>query len=975
MRAGVSFQTRARTIDHLGRGQIADCPTAISELWKNAYDAYAKNVELQIFDGDLKVAAIFDDGFGMSRQDFIERWLVIGTESKIETISLKKSDQFGLMDRPRQGEKGIGRLSAAFLAPVNLIVSKKKNHGFAAAMVDWRLFENPFLALEDIHLPVEEFDEPQEVFELIPKMLALLADNVRAKSGPEERRLRLQQGWKRYSDYEKAQGVSQTVSEKILDFSAKAELSDRHFTEWPVFLGLADHGTALYMLEVHRELAVWVDPEVQDEDDEVKTVKTALKRTLTGFIDPYAVSDHGFSYSVRVNMGNRHTSVLSSEESFKIEDLRTLEHVMEGEFDGNGVFKGRVRVFGKDRGECVFVPSRVTPKKGPDKLGAFSFCIGTYEQELRSSTHTQERHAFLDGLTEKFSGLAVYRDGLRVMPYGRPEADFFGIEERRTKNAGREFWVHRRSFGRVAFTREENPNLRDKAGREGLVDNRARREMQLLVQNVLMQAARRYFGSDSDIRDIELPEIQRSNELAKEAAETARKNKRRGFKKFLRENHAKLVLALEDAKRFSGGLNLKEGGLDETEVALLVDNYSKYLDLKEDLRLPPKPAKIGDDEDAYRKYRDAYKELLAVLDSVSKSIASASERIQNTNPETILEKHLNSNQARLADHLGKIWKLIKEGIDELRAQWFSKIDEDRGRYYQIARPLIADLEKGSRLSKLMNLMDAHYHELEQQYDLRYSPFLRTLEQLKKEIDLDGAFNAAEDERAVLEEKIGNFYSLAQLGISVEIIGHELNTLDGEVGRNLKRLPNETQKLEAFRLAYEAHRALVERLRFLAPLKLAGYRQRQDITGKEIANYIENFFLQQFRNSRISFLATDAFKNLVVSDLPSRIFPVFINLVNNALYWLNFAASRQLVLDFIDGKVVVADSGPGVDTDDIGKLFELFFTRRAKGRGVGLYLCRVNLAVARHVIRYANDADPKILKGANFIIEFKGIAHE
>ncbi len=39
-----AFRTRARTIDHLGREQIADCPTAISELWKNSYDAYARNV-------------------------------------------------------------------------------------------------------------------------------------------------------------------------------------------------------------------------------------------------------------------------------------------------------------------------------------------------------------------------------------------------------------------------------------------------------------------------------------------------------------------------------------------------------------------------------------------------------------------------------------------------------------------------------------------------------------------------------------------------------------------------------------------------------------------------------------------------------------------------------------------------------------------------------------------------------------------
>ena len=47
-----AFQARARTVDHLGREQIADCPTAISELWKNAFDAYARNVQLNLYDGD-----------------------------------------------------------------------------------------------------------------------------------------------------------------------------------------------------------------------------------------------------------------------------------------------------------------------------------------------------------------------------------------------------------------------------------------------------------------------------------------------------------------------------------------------------------------------------------------------------------------------------------------------------------------------------------------------------------------------------------------------------------------------------------------------------------------------------------------------------------------------------------------------------------------------------------------------------------
>jgi DNA mismatch repair ATPase MutL len=83
MTSAVSFQTRARTIDHLGRGQIADSPTAISELWKNAFDAYAKSVTLHVFDGTPAIAAVFDDGVGMDRDDIVERWLVIGTEAKL----------------------------------------------------------------------------------------------------------------------------------------------------------------------------------------------------------------------------------------------------------------------------------------------------------------------------------------------------------------------------------------------------------------------------------------------------------------------------------------------------------------------------------------------------------------------------------------------------------------------------------------------------------------------------------------------------------------------------------------------------------------------------------------------------------------------------------------------------------------------------------------------------------------------------
>src|ERR1017187_4325566 len=143
--AVAAFQTRARTIDHLGREQIADCPTAISELWKNSYDAYARSVALHIFDGKVLTAALLDDGHGMSRQEFMEKWLVVGTESKVSDEKVSKVDRNGLPVRERQGQKGIGRLSSAALGPLLLLVSKRRTEAFVAALTDWRLFENPFL--------------------------------------------------------------------------------------------------------------------------------------------------------------------------------------------------------------------------------------------------------------------------------------------------------------------------------------------------------------------------------------------------------------------------------------------------------------------------------------------------------------------------------------------------------------------------------------------------------------------------------------------------------------------------------------------------------------------------------------------------------------------------------------------------------------------------------------------------------------
>ena len=128
------FRAKARAVELLGRGQIADLPTAITELWKNGYDAYADKVGLSIYKPGYEniespVLIISDDGIGMSQKDIFEKWLVLGTDSKSRNENeIKGPETLWKETRIKAGEKGIGRLSISFIGSPMLMLTKKLVH-------------------------------------------------------------------------------------------------------------------------------------------------------------------------------------------------------------------------------------------------------------------------------------------------------------------------------------------------------------------------------------------------------------------------------------------------------------------------------------------------------------------------------------------------------------------------------------------------------------------------------------------------------------------------------------------------------------------------------------------------------------------------------------------------------------------------------------------------------------------------------
>lgn len=128
------------------------------------------------------------------------------------------------------------------------------------------------------------------------------------------------------------------------------------------------------------------------------------------------------------------------------------------------------------------------------------FNFGSFEYDPDLSSLDKDQISVFEEQGHKYGGLLIFRDNLRVLPYGRLDNDFFEIEARRTKHAGTFYFSTRRTFGYIGITHQNNKELIDKSGREGFIRNSASIQLKELVSNLLIELAYRYFGSKSEER-------------------------------------------------------------------------------------------------------------------------------------------------------------------------------------------------------------------------------------------------------------------------------------------------------------------------------------------------------------------------------------------------------------------------------------------------------------------------------------------
>lgn len=499
------FKTKARTVELLGRKQIRDSVTALAELMKNAFDADAPwlRVEFSTMETDQHVV-IADSGLGMSQNDIESKWLVLGTNSKT-----KKTNKTSPSGRPLMGAKGIGRLASATLGRQLWMFTKTEKSLWNIVFINWDIFENPYISIEDVNVPTR--------FGIPGQELLLRFDSIIAEMLAEQHTNLEHPGWHPENDVD---NIVSPLLDRLLNDLSKASINKKTVEK---YLASFNSGTVLYIDQLHDDWNRYISP-ISSEARRNDVMLEKMYNRFASFISTFKHTvTEGLPFDLEVYIDG---NLWEEDYDFTEDDYNYFDIKVSGEIK-HGVFTGQLFAPNADPSllqKCnadlavgISVTAGISDWENVD-CGEFRIKFCHLEGTSGRSSLSKDDYSRITRKLETTCGICVYRDGVRVLPYGEPENDFLNIEERRSKKASRYIFSHRNIFGRIDINTENNPMLEDKSSREGLIENAYYFYFVHTIENLLTILAIDYLSDvRADSLGIQQSYVSRNAELAEAA--------------------------------------------------------------------------------------------------------------------------------------------------------------------------------------------------------------------------------------------------------------------------------------------------------------------------------------------------------------------------------------------------------------------------------------------------------------------------
>ena len=337
---------------------------------------------------------VSDEGTGMSRQDLIDNYLVIGTASRKRAIDAALVEHRGGDRRPPfLGEKGIGRLSAMRLGDRLLVeTAERSDKQLNLLRIDWSAFE-------DLDAMLEEID-------VAPKRGA--SKPGRNWSGTKLIVTALTADWTR----DRVKDLGEYDFARLTDPFADAKRRPRIAIFW--------NGTRMPVAHMDRNLLSHAHASVRG--------RVVYRESGPALQCTFEALDLGFEHPHEVE-----------KREFALADLA-------GSISGT---------------------SGEVPLSALDDLGPFEFEAYWFNRQRLGRIDSIGDQKIVRNLQRRWSGILLFRDGFRVLPYGEDDDDWLALDRRALASTG--YLLNKTQFvGRVTISRLGNPLLIDQTNREGL---------------------------------------------------------------------------------------------------------------------------------------------------------------------------------------------------------------------------------------------------------------------------------------------------------------------------------------------------------------------------------------------------------------------------------------------------------------------------------------------------------------------------
>ncbi len=243
--------------------------------------------------------------------------------------------------------------------------------------------------------------------------------------------------------------------------------------------------------------------------------------------------------------------------------------------------------------------------------------------------------------------------------------------------------------------------------------------------------------------------------------------------------------------------------------------------------------------------------------------------------------------------------------------------------------------------------------------------IRQFESFYIEKDNDGKIvtndqitDALSEEVEELRERIQTDIELSQLGLAVGILNHEFNSTVKSIRSSLKDLKAwsdvDVQMENVYKNLKTNFDHLDGYLNLFTPLNRRLNRYKENIPLIEIKTFLIDLFKSRLERHNIQFKHTKGFANSKVFGFRSTFYPVFVNIVDNAIYWLNQSNVDEKIirLHADDDAIYISNNGIPLAVQDSERIFELGFSRKPNGRGMGLSISKEVLNAENYDISVA-----------------------